>query len=426
MNLIAAVSKNRGIGLNGSLLCHLPEDLKYFKETTLNKKVLMGYNTLISLPGSKPLPNRENFVLTRKDIKIEGATVVHTIAEALEKCGDDCFVMGGDSVYRQLLPFCRYAYVTHIQKSFEADSFFPELGDNWKLVQESSLKEHKGIRFTFRVYKNLDLCSISKKIAKELYPKTLFPEESTRIMSNNVLHVSYNQKYISEDRLKIAAGYYRHFCPDSLGLQEFHRDLSTELLRLMGEDYAFTLPLYPEGPKNYTPIIYRKDRLKLISSDHLSFLGENRGLWSYTYALYQRHLDSKLVLHVNLHYHYDKALIPDQAKKVNELIKDFKEEYPDCMICITGDHNSEADSPEFLEMTRDTDLKSACLLTDDHSQRGNTWHTPDIYQNNTDAEIDHAVINTDVTALVKYCRICDPFIAVATDHYPIYVDIKAK
>ena len=144
MNLIAAVSKNRGIGLNGSLLCHLPEDLKYFKETTLNKKVLMGYNTLISLPGSKPLPNRENFVLTRKDIKIEGATVVHTIAEALEKCGDDCFVMGGDSVYRQLLPFCRYAYVTHVDKSFEADSFFPSSATIGSSFKKALLRSTKG------------------------------------------------------------------------------------------------------------------------------------------------------------------------------------------------------------------------------------------------------------------------------------------
>ena len=426
MNLIVAVSENNGIGLNGSLLCHLPEDLKYFKETTLNKKVLMGYNTLVSLPGSKPLPNRENFVLTRKDITIPGATVVHSIAEALEKCGDDCFVMGGDSVYSQLLPYCRYAYVTHIQKSFEADSFFPELGDNWKLVQESSLKEHKGIKFSFRVYKNLDLCSISKKIAKELYPKTLFPEESTRIMSNNVLHLSYKQKYISEDRLKIQAAYYDHFSPDSIGLQEFHRDLAEPLLELLGGKYAFALPVPPPGKRNYTPVLYRKDRLEVLKTQYLSFLGEDHGLWSYNLVLYQRKSDLKKLIHINLHYHYETKRIPDQAKKVNELIKSCKTLYPDALICVTGDHNSEADSPEFLEMTRDTDLKSACLLTDDPSQRGNTWHTPDLYQNNADGEIDHAVIDTELCSLVSYRRIQDPFIAMATDHYPIYVDIKAK
>ncbi len=156
MNLIVAVDENFAIGNKQELLCHLPEDLKHFKELTLNKTVLMGYNTLMSLPASAPLKNRRNLVLTSKNIVIEGAEVVHSVQEALKFCDEDAFIIGGSSVYRQFLPYCQKAYVTHIKKSFEADTFFPALGKEWKLIEESAQKEHNGIPFTFAVYKNTD------------------------------------------------------------------------------------------------------------------------------------------------------------------------------------------------------------------------------------------------------------------------------
>lgn len=157
MNLIVAVDESFAIGNKGELLCYLPEDLKHFKELTIGKTVVMGYNTLLSLPQSKPLKNRKNVVLTSKELTIEGAVVVHSVEEALKECDQDAFVIGGSSIYRQFLPYCRMAYLTHIRAAFEADTFFPPLGEQWKLVEESALKDYNGLLYSFAAYKNTSL-----------------------------------------------------------------------------------------------------------------------------------------------------------------------------------------------------------------------------------------------------------------------------
>ena len=149
MNLIVAVDENFAIGNKLGLLCHLPEDLKRFKELTLNKTVVMGYNTLMSLPRSQPLKNRTNVVLTRKDITVEGATVVHSVEQALALCPPDSFIIGGSSIYKQFLPYCQKAYITHIEKAFEADTFFPPLDQDWEMTQRSQRLEHEGMGFRF-------------------------------------------------------------------------------------------------------------------------------------------------------------------------------------------------------------------------------------------------------------------------------------
>lgn len=155
MELIVAVDKNFGIGKNNSLLCRIPEDMKQFREITLNKTVLMGYKTLMSLPGSKPLKNRDNVVLTRRSISVDGARVVHSVKEALTSCDSEkTVVIGGESVYRQFLPFCERAHITFIDEHFDADAFFPALNDNWKLESESEKKEFEGHVYTFREYVN--------------------------------------------------------------------------------------------------------------------------------------------------------------------------------------------------------------------------------------------------------------------------------
>ncbi len=167
MNLIVAVDENFAIGNQQELLCHLPEDLKHFKELTSGHTVVMGYNTLRSLPGSKPLKNRKNVVLTTKQISVEGAVVVHSVADALKECDENAFIIGGSSVYRQFLPFCHRAYITHIRASFPADTFFPALDNGWKLIEESALKEQNGLLFSFAVYQNEE----NKQRLEALYPQ---------------------------------------------------------------------------------------------------------------------------------------------------------------------------------------------------------------------------------------------------------------
>lgn len=160
MNLIVAIDKANGIGKNGDLLCHLSADLKHFKEITTGKTVIMGYNTLVSLPKSSPLKNRRNIVLYEKDIVIEGAEVVHSLDELMElikdEDGDGLFVIGGAMVYTLLMPYCSRLYITHIEKKFDADRFLPEIkAEEWRAAEESELMEEDGIPFRYVTYERI-------------------------------------------------------------------------------------------------------------------------------------------------------------------------------------------------------------------------------------------------------------------------------
>lgn len=162
MNLIVAVDKNWGIGRDGGLLTHLPEDMKYFRETTRGKTVVMGRKTLESFPGGRPLKNRVNIVLSkREDYAPEGVQVcrsVDEVLEALKGCGEeDVFIIGGGIVYREFLPYCKKAYVTYIHRAFEVDTDFENLDRDkaWKLASVSDMREHEGISFEFRVYERI-------------------------------------------------------------------------------------------------------------------------------------------------------------------------------------------------------------------------------------------------------------------------------
>lgn len=162
MNLIVAIDKNNGIGKNGDLLCHLSADLKHFKEVTTGKTVIMGYNTLISLPKSAPLKNRRNIVLYEKDIVIEGAEVCHSIEELFDLIKDidedDVFVIGGAMVYTTLMPYCKKLYITHIDKAFDADRFLPEIKkEEWKVLDESEVMEENSLQFKYVTYGRKDI-----------------------------------------------------------------------------------------------------------------------------------------------------------------------------------------------------------------------------------------------------------------------------
>ena len=159
MRLILAADEKWGIGKDGGLLCHLPGDLKYFKEKTLGKTVVMGRVTLESLPGGKPLPDRRNIVLTRQeDYYVEGAETVSSEEELwsalLTTPPEDIMVIGGEQIYKGLLPFCDVCYITKIYQDFDADRFFVNLDEDPEFVgrQVSNVLEENGIKYQFFEY----------------------------------------------------------------------------------------------------------------------------------------------------------------------------------------------------------------------------------------------------------------------------------
>ncbi len=144
MKLVVAVDKDWGIGYKGDLLARVRADLLNFRDLTSGKIVILGSNTLATFPGGKALKNRTNIVLhPSEEYHPEYTTVVHSIEHLLEEVNkyntDDVFVIGGASVYKQMLPYCNTAYVTKFDKSFEKDVYFPNLDEdeNWEMVWKS-------------------------------------------------------------------------------------------------------------------------------------------------------------------------------------------------------------------------------------------------------------------------------------------------
>lgn len=159
MNLIAAVDKNWAIGLKNKLLVRIPEDQRFFRETTTGKVVVMGRKTLESFPGGLPLKNRTNIVLTRdRGYDAKGAIVVHSLEELLKKLeqypSQDIYIIGGESIYRQLLPYCDVAHITRIDYAYEADSWFPNLDERseWQVTGESEEQTYFNLEYYFYRY----------------------------------------------------------------------------------------------------------------------------------------------------------------------------------------------------------------------------------------------------------------------------------
>lgn len=167
MKLIAVADEKWGIGKDGGLLCHLPGDLKYFKEKTLGKTLIMGRKTLESLPGGKPLPGRGTVVLTR-DSKFskESCGTVASVEELLSMYGgeaaaaadDQLMAAGGGEVYRQLLKYCDSCLITKLVGDFNADTFMPDLDENpdFELAREEETLTENGISYRFTEYKRIN------------------------------------------------------------------------------------------------------------------------------------------------------------------------------------------------------------------------------------------------------------------------------
>ena len=161
MKAIVAVAEDWGIGKDNRLLFSIPEDLKYFRDTTSGNVIVMGRKTLESFPGGRPLKGRTNIVLTSdRQYVCDGASIVHSTEELICFLGDNkfdrdkVFVVGGGSVYSELLLFTDMVYVTKVFAKKEADTFFPNLDeyDDWEVVSSSDIKEYEGIKFRFDTY----------------------------------------------------------------------------------------------------------------------------------------------------------------------------------------------------------------------------------------------------------------------------------
>lgn len=160
MKAIVVVDQNWGIGKGNHLLIHLPGDLKYFKEKTFNKVVVMGRETFESLPGKKPLPNRINIVLSRNpDFQAEGCIVCRSMGQLFKELEhyptEDVYIAGGENIYKQFLPYCSSFLVTKIEAAFEADRHFEnlDLREDLELVNESDSLEENGVVYKFTEYR---------------------------------------------------------------------------------------------------------------------------------------------------------------------------------------------------------------------------------------------------------------------------------
>lgn len=156
ISIIVAVSEDWGIGKNNELLWHISEDLKRFKRLTTGNSIIMGKRTWESLPR-KPLPGRKNIVLTdNTNETIENAITAYSIDDAIGKCekGEEIFIIGGGSIYKQFMPVADRLYITHVHKKAPADIYFPEIDLKlWKITEKEEFKsEENNIPYTYAIY----------------------------------------------------------------------------------------------------------------------------------------------------------------------------------------------------------------------------------------------------------------------------------
>ena len=157
MDLIVAVYDDWGIGKNGTQPVALSADRKFFRQTTKGAMVIVGRRTLEDFPGKQPLPGRINVALTGSEREIPGFTLCHSPVQVLElaKNHGRAFVIGGGSVYREMLPYCDRAYITRVHVTPESDTFFPNLekDSQWFLAETLQSGEENGISYEMQLYR---------------------------------------------------------------------------------------------------------------------------------------------------------------------------------------------------------------------------------------------------------------------------------
>lgn len=159
MNMIAAVDSNWAIGYQGNLLVRIPLDQQFFREMTTGKVIVMGRKTLATFPNGLPLANRVNVILSKnKNFKVKGAICVYSMEEALEHLkqykSEDVFIVGGESIYRQFLPYCDTVHLTKIDYEYKADAYFPKLSEDaeWEMTAESDEQTYFDVEYYFQKY----------------------------------------------------------------------------------------------------------------------------------------------------------------------------------------------------------------------------------------------------------------------------------
>lgn len=162
MNLIVAVDENWAIGNNNELLISIPADHKFFRQETTGKVVVLGRKTLETFPQGLPLKNRTNIIMsTNRDYQVKDAVVVHDLEELLAELSKydtkDVYIVGGESVYRLLLPYCDTAHVTKIDHAYAADAYFPNLDEmpEWRITADSEEQTYFDITYHFLKYERI-------------------------------------------------------------------------------------------------------------------------------------------------------------------------------------------------------------------------------------------------------------------------------
>lgn len=159
MNMIVAVDNNWAIGNKNELLARIPGDHRFFREVTTGNIVVLGRKTLETFPQGQPLKNRTNIILsTKQDYQVKDATVVHSIDELLKELkqyeSDRVYIIGGESVYREMLPYCDTVHVTKIDHNYEADAYFPNLDEmpEWEITADSDEQTYFDLTYVFYKY----------------------------------------------------------------------------------------------------------------------------------------------------------------------------------------------------------------------------------------------------------------------------------
>ncbi len=159
MNLIAAVDSNWAIGYQNRLLVSIPNDMKFFRSETMGKVIVLGRKTLESFPGQRPLAQRTNIILSKDpNYTVKDGIVVHSIEELLKVLdgypSEDIYIIGGSSIYEQMLPYCDVAHITKIDHAYAADSYFPNLDEleEWNITEDSEEQTYFDLEYTFLKY----------------------------------------------------------------------------------------------------------------------------------------------------------------------------------------------------------------------------------------------------------------------------------
>ena len=162
MIAVLSADKNWAIGYKGELLVRIPNDMKMFRNLTTGNVIVRGRKTLESFPNAQPLPNRVNIVMTQNpDYEAKGCVIVHNTEELMEELKNypdkQIYVVGGESIYRELLPYCEEAYVTRIDYEYQADRYFPNLDEmeDWELYEEGEEETFFSIEYYFNKYRKI-------------------------------------------------------------------------------------------------------------------------------------------------------------------------------------------------------------------------------------------------------------------------------